>query len=160
MKKCKHDNLNTRFLRSKKYNEEELVEYTYCEKCGEVFKGNVSFVQPIEIKKEEPTIIIQEEKKEPVSESEETVFVKKAKPKIKKVVGKPSDKPKVKRNAVQAPEGVSLGDILKVKYEVKDIQVPEKKVTKKNTLTKSKPRFKPMDADSFDDNEDIDIFLK
>ena len=50
MKKCSHKNLANKFIFSDKYGEAIKVEYTYCQDCGEIFKGGVNFIPKPKLK--------------------------------------------------------------------------------------------------------------
>lgn len=193
-RKCKHKSLAQKFIRAEKYGEPLLVDYTYCTECGEVFKGTVTFVKPIQAPspKSEPIkkIVEVEKTKKKIDKSK----VEKVKPKpTKKTVKKKSTKKKKtsktkevsvsnkkdkkvinpkpprgnsylrknskKPSAIEAPEGATLGDILRAKYGVKSSGVKKDR----NKEVSRKGRYKSVEDpydNSFEDGGDVDVFLK
>lgn len=193
-RKCKHKSLAQKFMRTDKYGEPLLVEYTYCSECGEIFKGGVTFVEPVEAPSPKPGPVKKIVEVEKTPKQIDKPKVEKAKPKpTKKTVKKKSTKKKKtsktkevsvskkkdkkvinpkpprgdselrkhsrKPEAAQAPEGASLGDILRAKYGVKGSGAKKDR----NQEVSRKGRYKSIEDpydDSFEDDGDVDVFLK
>lgn len=167
MRKCKHKKEATKFIHTKKYGEPILVEYTYCEDCKCILSGNVSFVKQTEF----PIRVEQE-----IVQKVENPKVKKAKVKktLVKKIKKPSKKTrpiKLKKatsdireasrrpSAPSVPEGTTLSDILRAKYNLTRNKETSKKV--KQPIKKIRSSKKLVDPDTLDSSDDDPIvFMK
>jgi hypothetical protein len=180
MKKCLHKKLTTKFLRTKKYQDEVIVEYTSCIKCGEVFSGTVIFAQPL-INTNNTTVIntpvvsvnvkvdpnpqtISQSKPKTEDAPIKPKLIKKSKPlpikKERSAAEKDQRKNSRKPVAPQLPDGVSLGDILKAKYAALDNAEPTQvKSTTQKPIQEDRRLDDPY-SDEFEDDNDVDIFLK
>lgn len=150
MKKCTHV-VNTRFFRAKKYTEEILVEYTYCEKCGEVFSGTVNFVKPVKFP-EKLAVPVPAPKPKPATVIKETPKpVKAPKPKTPKKKASPPKKPtNVAPRPPTEPSEPTLGDIMAKLYGIERNPIPQVEKTS----------FKMVDADSLESSGNSEIFTK
>lgn len=221
-RKCKHLKLAQKFVRSQRYGQDILIDYTCCEDCGEIFKGTVTFIEPVQAPAPVPQPVVNcvevEKTKEKIDNKvEKTVptptkpprtvratcesstvsreaarkaarkakvstqkksIETKPKPTKESSVSKRTDKPQKKvinrkpprgdsdlrknsrkPSAVEAPEGASLGDILRAKYDIKSSG--EKRTTESVQKKKYRMVDDPYDDSQFTDTgDDVQVFLK
>ena len=158
---CNHT-LTNKIIRTKKYDEEILVDFTYCEKCGEVLQGSVKFVKPLIIKKlPKKRKIRSTTKNSSITKEEAKKVVKKIKPKkeektldktpkkdfsnIPKKSNTDIRKTSRKPSAVKAPSGTTVSDIVRSKYNIK---------SEKKSITKEKKSKSTKMIDAYDNDLD------
>lgn len=175
---CKHKNQGHKYTRTQKYGEDILIDYTYCLDCKTILSGGVSFIPSLEpqevsrptIKKKPAKNKVENKKPKKVKTKSESKVSRKnpTKKSTKKTINK---KPRKKDSDIRKnskkpeqerlPDGVSFGDILKAKYDIKqsktETQKPKNKTVKKE---KSKKVMDDPYSDFFDGADDIETFLK
>ena len=190
MKKCLHKNLGNKFTFDKKYGEPIKVEYTYCQDCGEIFKGSVKFIpkpkrkytpkkKVLPIKKEKVLKKSSQIKpdKEILNQSKEVKVKITAKGTSSVTLGKPSDK---KSSKGKAPKLKLKQDIKKAKASTVGkrkgaVDVPAgtslgailkgqfgiKPENKTTPQVDIKRKYKDIEEDALnEDDSDVKIFVK
>jgi len=148
-KHCNHKNIAQKFLHSFKYTDPILIEYTYCVVCHTILSGSVKFQNIFSYPKKN-TLILNTPKIQNTQSIKQTCNQQKALS-CRQTTRMP--------NIVPTPDGVTLSNILKQKYNLlpnqQNIQIIENPADTEQTST-----LKDAYSPDFDDTDDIDIFLK